>query len=226
MYLSRLIPDTTAHAFRRDYADIHQMHRTIMSGFPELPEGSATREQHGVLWRLDHGNVGYTLYVQSRTQPNWDGFDQYLKRPADVRELSTTFDTLKSGRVLSFRLIANPTRRRKPEPGEKRRADTRYSLKDPEEQISWLVNRGTQNGFTIPTGADARPDLAPSPCPRLTGYQGNGRHNKVTVDPVRFDGHLVITDPSAFVEALCAGIGPAKSYGCGLVTLAPPHRSW
>ncbi|ANN17253.1 type I-E CRISPR-associated protein Cas6/Cse3/CasE [Amycolatopsis orientalis] len=44
---------------------------------------------------------------------------------------------------------------------------------------------------------------------------------KITVEPVRYDGHLVITDPAAFSDALVTGIGRAKAYGCGLLSLAP-----
>lgn len=36
-----------------------------------------------------------------------------------------------------------------------------------------------------------------------------------------FEGRLRITDPVVFTERLLGGIGPAKSYGCGLLTLAP-----
>lgn len=43
---------------------------------------------------------------------------------------------------------------------------------------------------------------------------------KITVEAVRFDGHLVVTDPVAFAEAVTAGIGRAKAYGCGLLSLA------
>nr|WP_246421854.1 type I-E CRISPR-associated protein Cas6/Cse3/CasE [Nocardiopsis mwathae] len=39
--------------------------------------------------------------------------------------------------------------------------------------------------------------------------------------PVSYDGRLIVTDPAAFTAALKEGIGRAKAYGCGLLSLAP-----
>ena len=36
-----------------------------------------------------------------------------------------------------------------------------------------------------------------------------------------FEGMLTVTDRDAFVHALTHGIGRAKGYGCGLLTIAP-----
>jgi CRISPR system Cascade subunit CasE len=41
---------------------------------------------------------------------------------------------------------------------------------------------------------------------------------------VRYDGTGLITDPEALTQALVAGIGRAKSYGAGLLSLAPATR--
>ena len=38
---------------------------------------------------------------------------------------------------------------------------------------------------------------------------------------VRFDGVLQVTDVGALVEAVRGGIGPAKAFGFGLLSLAP-----
>lgn len=38
---------------------------------------------------------------------------------------------------------------------------------------------------------------------------------------VTFDGRLEVTDPAALRRTLTQGIGKAKAYGCGLITLAP-----
>ncbi|TVT61952.1 type I-E CRISPR-associated protein Cas6/Cse3/CasE, partial [Amycolatopsis rhizosphaerae] len=55
---------------------------------------------------------------------------------------------------------------------------------------------------------------------------GNKTDKKpITVRAVRYDGHLIITDRDAFTAALQTGIGPAKAYGCGLLTLAPPRTT-
>lgn len=43
----------------------------------------------------------------------------------------------------------------------------------------------------------------------------------VTLTRVTYNGILQVTDPAALRRALTGGIGPAKAYGCGLLTLAP-----
>ncbi|GAA4618682.1 type I-E CRISPR-associated protein Cas6/Cse3/CasE [Saccharopolyspora hordei] len=229
MYLSRLTPDTTAHAFRRDHCDLHQMHRTIMSGFPDTTAGTPARTHHAVLWRLDPARTGFTLYVQSRTRPSWDHLDGYLSRPAEVRDLSPLLDALQPGQSFAFRLMGNPTKRLRLEdqgdPDRVSRRDNRYPILKPEAQITWLIKQGAKHGFAIPADTGDRPDVAVTSFPRLTGLQSGQRLNKLTVSPVRYDGHLIITDRDAFIEAVANGVGPAKSYGCGLLSLAPPHRN-
>lgn len=37
---------------------------------------------------------------------------------------------------------------------------------------------------------------------------------------VTFDGRLEVTDPAALRRTLTLGLGKAKAYGCGLMTLA------
>ncbi|PSL01016.1 CRISPR system Cascade subunit CasE [Murinocardiopsis flavida] len=48
-----------------------------------------------------------------------------------------------------------------------------------------------------------------------------GRKNRVTLVTATFDGRLEVTDPAALRRTLTAGLGRAKAYGCGLMTLAP-----
>ncbi|MFE6446372.1 type I-E CRISPR-associated protein Cas6/Cse3/CasE [Nocardiopsis dassonvillei] len=53
VYLSKLTPNTGSRAFRRDFADVHEMHRTLLSALPDEAEGAPARQAHGVLWRMD-----------------------------------------------------------------------------------------------------------------------------------------------------------------------------
>jgi CRISPR system Cascade subunit CasE len=43
----------------------------------------------------------------------------------------------------------------------------------------------------------------------------------VTLRVATFDGRFRVVDPTALRAALVNGIGRAKAYGCGLMTLAP-----
>lgn len=231
MYLSKLLINVYSREFRRDHADIRQMHRRVMSGYPDLPNDTPARQSQAVLWRLDGIRRGLVQYVQSLGKPDWSGLPgDYLTEPAHVRSLQPVLDAISPGRRFAFRLVANPVRtiarptgRPPAEPG-KRTQGIKAALRDPQEQLEWLIRKGEQHGFVIPAAANGRPDAAPSPCLTLTGQKRAGDRGPITIEPVRFEGHLIVTDAAAFTEALRTGIGRGKAYGCGLISLAPPQR--
>ncbi|HEX6345783.1 type I-E CRISPR-associated protein Cas6/Cse3/CasE [Umezawaea sp.] len=212
VFLTKLDINTGSREFRRDHANIHDMHRTVMSAFPNITEATPARQAHAVLWRLDSTNDGYVQYVQSRTEPDWGVLPEgHLTAPAEVRPLRPVLDAVTPGRRLAFRIVANPT-------WCEAKSRKRLVHREPQRQVEWLMRKGEQHGFVIPN-AGAEPDVAPSPIPTLVGRKNAA--TKITVEAVRFDGHLVVTDPDAFTEAVVAGIGRAKAYGCGLISLAP-----
>jgi CRISPR system Cascade subunit CasE len=67
MYLTKLTVNPRSAQVRRDLADVHNMHRTVMSAYPERAEMPTFRQTHGVLWRIDTVQDGLMQYVQSRT---------------------------------------------------------------------------------------------------------------------------------------------------------------
>lgn len=230
MFLSKLFIDPTSRHFRRDYADIQQMHRTVMSAFPDIDGETPARQAHGVLWRLDTHHRGFLLYVQSQTEPDWSSLpEHYLAQPHQLRGLQPLLEAISGGRKFAFHLVANPTRAvqrsdkeqlQRAEAG-KTRQPRRVSLHTPQSQIDWLIRQGERHGFVIPAGRNGQPDLAPFPAYRT---QGKAKTDKpVTIDHVRYDGHLIITDPEQFTIAVRDGIGRAKAYGCGLISLSPAN---
>ena len=223
MFLSKLTINATSREFRRDYADVHEMHRTVMAAFPEVSNGRPARQSHGALWRLDGTHRGFVLYVQSHVEPDWAVLaDGYLAEPAHVRSLQPVLDAITPGRKLAFRLVANPTHSVHPNglPGQRGRGK-RVAHRTPDKQVEWLARQGEQRGFVIPLAANGQADVAPSPCPTVRGQKRDQDRGGIVVEPVRYDGHLIITDPDAFTTAILNGIGRAKAYGCGLLSLAP-----
>ncbi|GAA4607764.1 type I-E CRISPR-associated protein Cas6/Cse3/CasE [Actinoallomurus liliacearum] len=223
MFLSKLTINVFSREFRRDNADIQDMHRTIMSAFPQVDNDQPARMAHGVLWRLDEAPRGFVLYVQSRSEPDWSYLpDDYLAEPAQVRDLQPALDAVAPGRHLAFRLTANATRTIHPggTPGQ-RKNGKRVAHRDPRAQVAWLARQGERHGFVLPLAANGQPDVVPSPRPVLQGRQKKGpdRHT-IRIEAIRFDGRLVITDRDAFLHALQYGIGKGRAYGCGLISLA------
>lgn len=231
MFLSKLTVNVYSRAFRRDHADIQDMHRTIMSAFPQVNDGQPARKAHGILWRLDEATRGFTLYVQSHTRPDWTNLpEDYLTQLPQTRDLQPVLDAVRPGRQLAFRLTANATRTIHPNGiPEKRGQGKRVPHRNPHDQIAWLIRQGQRHGFVIPLVGKGDPDAIPTPRPTLIGHkkeqhqQESRIHQPIRIQPVRFDGHLVITNQEAFTNAIQHGIGRSRAYGCGLITLAPPH---
>jgi CRISPR system Cascade subunit CasE len=215
MYLSRLILNPHHRRVQRDLANPYELHRTLMSAFPaDLPDGER------VLYRLDTDpRTGVpTVLLQSHTAPDWAALQSregyLLPEPRWPPRVSTnpatkSFDlALVAGQVLSFRLRANPT---------VKRDGSRHGLYKEEDQRAWLARKGRRNGFRVVrvTVIQEGDDVAWRP-------HRNGKRRKLTFFAVCFDGLLQVTDPDALWDAVQTGIGPAKSFGFGLLSLAPP----
>jgi CRISPR system Cascade subunit CasE len=83
-----------------------------------------------------------------------------------------------------------------------------------------LLDRAGRNGFAVPEGLHKEPDVAVRGR-RIWRFARQGQ--TVTLTTAVFEGRLDVTDPIALRHALTHGIGPAKGYGCGLLTLAAPR---
>ncbi|MCY4112652.1 MAG: type I-E CRISPR-associated protein Cas6/Cse3/CasE [Chloroflexi bacterium] len=232
MYLSRLALDPRDRGVRRDLADVYQMHRTIMSAFPQVEEPGQARTRLAVLYRVDAdrrtGRV--VLLVQSKLKPDWDclpagyladGVGE-LSNPA-TKSVAAAWAALRAGQTLRFRLRANPTKKidTKSGPDGRRRHGRRVDLRTEAQQIDWLARRAERAGFGL------LPVLSDSDVPAVRVGAGEkllGKGRRLTLVGVRFEGLLQIEDLDRFRRALEEGIGPGKAFGCGLMSVAPYRR--
>lgn len=233
MYLSRLWLNPMNRAVRRDMADPHNMHRSILRGFPEVSGEMKARAENSVLYRLDADrDLGrLTLYVQSKTKPNWENLEpgyllnlgEDVVNPA-IRSVTEAWAHLQNDLVLGFRLRANPTRRvdTKSDADGKRRNGKRRPLIGDDARIAWLARKAQEGGFVLVTGANGLPDLRIIEERFVSGRRGNERGDSMTLTfaPVIYEGRLRISDVEKFRQTLEAGVGPAKAYGFGLLTVA------
>lgn len=207
MYLSKLILDPGHPHARRDLADAYEMHRTLCRAFSPLADAPPKR----FLWRAEYGDgrtdiSGTVVLVQSAELGDWPGlpgYSEYIRelRPNKKVDLATL---LQRGRRYRFRLSANPT---------VTRAGKRFGLTQEAEQQAWLARQGERCGFHLleaVRGSSAR----------LVVRQHN-KGNRISLQSVRFDGVLEVTDTGALRTALLAGIGHGKSLGLGMLSLAP-----
>jgi len=177
------------------------MHRTLSKAFGDDTERYASAR---VLFRVDYVDEGRTAFalVQSVIVPDWSAVSAkpgYLAEGAVVKTFAPAFH---AGQRLAFRLRANPT---------VARDGKRHGLYQEEECLLWMHRKGQTSGFGITR-------LAMQPPVKVKCRTAGG--GDATLSSVLFDGGLIVNDPARFGESLRAGIGAAKGFGFGLLSLA------
>ena len=226
MHLSRLLLNPQHAEARRDLASPYQLHKTLATAFSDAPEG-IHRQTHGVLFRVEEaGPGGVPVLVQSTSEPDWQRLPPgYALRLDGPKAFEPTF---REGQRLRFRLVANPVRRVRIDGKEHPR---RCALVHPRAKegvemgyLDWLERQGREAteereaaGFTIVEVADVPFRLDRK---RRVGTEEIAK-SRIPHFGVRFDGVLTVTDPDKLAVAMRKGIGPAKAFGFGLLSLAP-----
>lgn len=243
-YLSRIWINPLRQQARRLLADPQAMHAAVLGGIPSQPV------EERVLWRLDVDEPRRPgLVVLTASCPSWEHLVEQAGWPsadpvedpqAVVRPYGPLLDRIQAGERFAFRLTANPTQStKKPEhlttsqnavatDGTLARS-TRVGHRTVAHQLRWFTERTERWGFSIP-GTSASESMGEEvPDLRVVARErrsfARGRKDRVTIQIVTYEGHLVVADPAMLRERMLAGIGPAKAYGCGLLTLAPAHPS-
>jgi CRISPR system Cascade subunit CasE len=164
----------------------------------------ACDQDQRMLFRIENDDHEPTILVQSHRRPDWEiGFEglHVLAQPVQYKEIDLSFH---KEQRLRFRLCANPTIKQN---------GARLGLLREEGQTEWLERKMREAGAGL-LGCQTR----------RCGFQHSrksGIENEQVHWLVCFDGLVVVRNPESFAEAVSAGIGPAKGYGCGLLSLAP-----
>ena len=208
----------------------YEMHRTISRAFPGSDDGGLGR----VLFRVDTDSRGGNpvILVQSEIEPDWSNLHAgYLVRPAEFKPFAPVFA---NGQKLRFRLRANPTKRvaAKNERLGSVMAGKRVGLATETEQIRWLLRKGETGGFEVP-GVWVRaqrsqteepieiPNFRVDVIPEGRARNDKAGHRDGSFVAIRFDGVLEVTNVDRFRETVFTGVGSAKGFGFGLLSVAP-----
>lgn len=201
-HLSRMQLNPSTRTCRKDMVNPQSMHKTIMSMFPQSHVGPA-RQHFNVLWRTEPDKTP-TLLVQSSQAPDFGklpaGYASYQTKPID-----DYFASLTSGTVVAYRVVLNPvkiSRRSRPE---------RRSVIPSRDRPLWWVGIAPKVGLEL---IDA---------PVVTGQRDKLVKRKDTsfrIYSVRVDGNARVWDPDLLRRSLIEGVGRAKAWGCGLMTVA------
>jgi CRISPR system Cascade subunit CasE len=191
------------------------------------------------------------LYIVSPDRPDLTHLVEQAGWPAAALDPDTPgwqsrpygpfLDRLTAGSRWGFRLTANPVHHIRRKDGEPTKRTAHLT---PVHQKGWLLDpvRQERAGFRI-TEKPQDKRLLPSGTTHNNHVHHGDRHEltvrderalsfakspqdrsparRVRVVTVTFDGHLEITDPDALRRTLTQGLGKAKAYGCGLMTLVP-----
>ncbi|AGB27114.1 CRISPR-associated protein, Cse3 family (plasmid) [Mycobacterium sp. JS623] len=219
MFLTKMPIHTRKRGAVKLLSSPQAMHAAVQSAFPPR----ALEDAGGrTLWRIDRAtNAETTLYLVSPVAPDlthlveqagWQTGDSWRTR--DYRNL---LNRLAVGQVWAFRLTANPTFN-----GYKTGAnwaDTKpLAHVTAKQQEHWLLSRAERAGFRVP---DQSHDVTSIRVTNRSTLRFTKGGHRVVIGTATFDGVLEVRDIDALSHTLTDGIGRAKAYGCGLLTLAP-----
>lgn len=194
MYLSKCLVAS------RKPINPYEIHRKIWDLFPDRPKA-----ERDFLFRMEQSSPsGHTVLLQSAFEPvSVKGGFVVLGQ----KEINYSF---KEGMVLKFFLTANPTRRIRAE-GDKKsnQGRCRVPLIDEDEIRAWLKRKFADVGQLHEVSIAGKNNLY---------FRKKGRPGKIVT--INYTGLLGVDDTASLTNLVKKGIGPAKAFGCGLLSLA------
>lgn len=215
MYLSRIALNMYRKNTIKALASYQILHSAVENSFPPSPEKAGRN-----LWRIDRLTNALYLLVLSNGKPDfshivdqfgWPGSDQAW----EVKDYTPLLDQIKTGQKWQFRLRANPVRSLKQADGEYAQRGKVNACKRGLEQEQWLLDRANAHGFSL---ANESFHIVQQEEKQFRHHSNRETH-MVTLCIATYEGILEVTDAAQFIHALTSGIGRAKAYGCGLLSI-------
>lgn len=226
MHLTRMYLNPRRRQTIRFQRDPQAMHAAVESAFPSGAESGRT------LWRLDTAGTEVKLLILSVRVPSLEHLQEQAgwetERTWESRSYEQLLSRLQKGQRYGFRLTGNPVHTVTSSSGAKQRLahmSARY-------QLLWLAKKAERIGVRF---LDEQGGIVPFPEPDaeppagLSSVLVSNREKlqfrrgeqRITIVRARFEGALEVENVDLLRAALMRGIGAAKAYGCGLMTLAP-----
>ncbi len=223
LYLSRLTLNQRNAQVRMELVRPYEMHRTLSRAFPPDTFNKTRNDDDaaGVLFRVDESPRDHRIFalVQSKTAPDWSFLagkhdargHAYLLQPAEFKSFEPK---LAAGQMLAFRLRANPTKRLGKGAGDDHHK--RVGIYDEDGQLKWLHNKAKNGGFRVERVMTSRDEQIEDKI-----HHNDNQTHDLKLLSVQFDGILQVADAIRTRETIERGIGSAKGFGFGLLSLAP-----
>ncbi|NCD09193.1 MAG: type I-E CRISPR-associated protein Cas6/Cse3/CasE [Negativicutes bacterium] len=212
MYLSRIALEVERRETKKALIYPSLLHGAIEQSF----EGERQRR----LWRIDTLKDNVYLLLLSADKPDFTnlnaqfGFKDNLTK-GESRDYGDLITKLHVGQRWHFRLKANPTKSASSVQNKCARGKVIAHV-SAERQKEWLLNRSSKNGFCL-----NEEDFTVVNTHWYKFKKQKNINGEVIFRTATFEGVLTIVDVDMFKDALVQGIGRAKAYGCGLLTIAP-----
>jgi CRISPR system Cascade subunit CasE len=200
MYLSKWLLDSGKPI------DPYQLHKKIWQLFPDKAD-----EERSFLFRIEKAGQRCEQHIllQSACPPQAVSSELLLLNgPKEI------YFEIKSGAKYRFMLCANPTKRINDKDGkEKNQGKVRVPIIDEAETIAWLKRQFE---------GCAEIDEVELTQKNLIRFHKNKKDQAHfgKIQTITFLGMLTVTNSELLIEKITMGIGPAKAFGCGLLTLA------
>lgn len=199
MYLSKVL--VKAPMCRNPY----DIHRALWGLFPD--DAHAKRD---FLFRIEQSNYSHTeILMQSVRQPTT------VSDIASIVACKAYRPVFTLGHQLRFLVVANPIKMVNDESGRKNARGEikkcRVPLLREDELRAWierkLSNAASMRALAINTSSPIK-------------FKKTEENRLGKIQPVVFKGILEVQVPESLMTFVKAGIGPAKAFGCGLISLA------
>jgi CRISPR system Cascade subunit CasE len=194
-------------------ASPHVLHGAVESSFPRR----LNEKRERILWRVDYVPDTCNLLVLSAKQPDFlhiarqFGYEQKW----ETKNYNSLLARLQTGQVWRFRLRANPVHSSCIEKSETSGRGKIFAHVTQQQQRQWFIARAQACGFSLDENAF---DVVHAEWKKFRKAKGSS--HEIALRTADFEGILTISDAEFFKYTLMSGIGRAKAYGCGLLTIA------
>ncbi len=208
MYLSRLKLNLARRSTRELLINPYRLHQAVYRAFPDKKDGGPGR----VLYRVDENrrSGAVSLVIQSEKEPDWPKADFITDCLLEAAEHKVYAPRFQAGQTLYFRVRANPSVKKQ---AEGKKNGYRLGLLREEDQLKWLRQKAETGGFDLLTYRVLPEGVVHAETGKVVGQLGHYA--------VCFEGMLCVVNPELFATTVKDGIGAAKGFGFGLLSVAP-----
>jgi CRISPR system Cascade subunit CasE len=206
LFLTNICLSRQNPVVKAELNNVYAFHQRLVSLLPPagVAEALTVRGSREMLYRMGaDGN----LLIQSNCPLNCEKLPLGYAEKSQFKSVVIDDKIFVDDRQFRFRLTANPVYKSS-------RTMTLTPISDADRLIEWLSRKGVQHGFSL-VGTPLFEALSPTCGVKRVG----STVQKISINPVKYEGILQIVDPQLFLSSIRQGIGRSKAFGCGLLSV-------